>query len=453
MHLFKKDLYPLLKLAIPLALTGILQSSVFFFETMFLAHLGNDILAAGALVTWLFGTLLVTLFGTLSSINILIAHKFGANDKQSILKIVRDGMWLAVLFAPPMFLLFWNMAPIFLLFGQSPAIVLLAKAYLHAIAWGVLPNVIMIALLEVIMGLGRARLILIIGVITVALTIFFSFALIFGEFGFPALGIAGAGWGMTISYWIATLILVTYVALDKSLRPYFSLVFTAAKPSYWLELLHVGTPMGIMYCVEVAFFFALTLIMGSFGVLVMAANQIVLQYMGALMQVIFSIAQAITVRIGHLLGAGDKNSAERTCYIGVFLCTLLMLILGLVYTLCPEALISIDIDVDAPGNTEIVHYAVQFLLICAVFQIVEAMRITLFGALRGLKDTRFTLSMSIISFWAIALPLGYILSSYLGCGPGGLWWGMVFGAGAGVGLLFWRFKSRIENYSTLEALL
>ena len=450
MQLLKKDLYMLLKLAIPLALTGLLQSSVFFFETMFLAHLGNDILAAGALVTWLFGTLVVTLFGTLSSINILIAHKFGANDEQSILKIVRDGVWLALLFAPPMFLLFWNMAPIFLLFGQSPEIVVLAKAYLHAIAWGVLPNVIMIALLEVIMGLGRARLILIIGVITVALTILFSFALIFGKCGFPALGIAGAGWGMTISYWIGTLILVTYVALDKDLRRYFNLVFTAAKPSYWLELLQVGTPMGIMYCVEVAFFFALTLIMGSFGVLVMAANQIVLQYMGALMQVIFSIAQAITVRIGHLLGGGDKQSAEHTCYLGVFLCTVLMVGIGIIYVLFPKTLISIDIDVDMPGNAETVHYAIQFLLICAVFQIVEAMRITLFGALRGLKDTRFTLSMSIISFWAIALPLGYVLSTYLAYGPQGLWWGMVLGAGAGVGLLFWRFKTRIVHYTSLS---
>lgn len=450
MQLFKTTLYPLLKLAFPLALTGILQSSVFFFETMFLAHLGKDILAAGALVTWLFGTLIVTLFGTLSSINILIAHKFGANDDQSILEIVRDGFWLAVLCAPPMFLLFWNMAPIFLLFGQSPAIVVLAKAYLHAIAWGVLPNVIMIALLEVIMGLGRARLLLIIGVITVALTIFLSFALIFGEFGFPTLGIAGAGWGMTISYWIATLILVIYVILDKELRHYFSLVFCPAKPTYWLELLQLGTPMGIMYCVELAFFFALTLIMGSFGVLVMAANQLVLQYMVALMQVIFSIAQAITVRIGHLLGAGDKRSAEHTGYIGVFLCTVMMVFIGIIYNLWPEALISIDIDVNSPDNAEMLQYAVQFLMICAIFQIVEAMRITLFGALRGLKDTRFTLSMSIISFWAIALPLGYLLTTYTGLGATGYWWGMVFGAGAGVVLLFWRFKARIANYSAIS---
>jgi MATE family multidrug resistance protein len=89
-------------------------------------------------------------------------------------------------------------------------------------------------------------------------------------------------------------------------------------------------------------------------------------------------------------------------------------------------------------------------MICAIFQIVEAMRITLFGALRGLKDTRFTLSMSIISFWAIALPLGYLLTTYTGLGASGYWWGMVFGAGVGVVLLFWRFKARIANYSELS---
>ena len=145
---------------------------------------------------WLYGTVIVILFGTLSSINVLIAHKHGAKDEAGILLVVRDGFWLALLFALPTTLLFWNMSPVFLLLGQSPAIVLLSKAYLHAIAWGILPTVIVLALfLEVMTGLGHARFILLFSILSVSLTIFFSYALIFGKFGFPALGIAGAGWG------------------------------------------------------------------------------------------------------------------------------------------------------------------------------------------------------------------------------------------------------------------
>src|SRR5579871_5824698 len=101
----KNNLYSLLKLAIPLAFTGIVQSSSFFFETLFLAHLGKDVLAAGALVSWLFATIAVIFFGAMSSINILIAHKYGANDHPKIAFVVRDGLLMATLFSIPIFIL------------------------------------------------------------------------------------------------------------------------------------------------------------------------------------------------------------------------------------------------------------------------------------------------------------------------------------------------------------
>lgn len=446
MRVLKNDVYPLLKLIIPLALTGLVQSAVWFFETIFLAHLSPETLAAGSLVSWAFGTVVVILFGTLSSINILVAHKYGAQDEQGILLVVRDGSWLAILLAIPTFLLFWNMSSLFSLVGQSPTVVLLAKTYLHAMAWGILPNVIMIALLEVIMGLGRARLILVFSILSVSLTILFSFSLIFGKFGLPMLGIAGAGWGLTISNWITVLFIGGYALTNRNYKRYFGYLLKPTKPSYFVELLHIGAPMGLMYCVEVAFFFALTLIMGLFGGLVIAANQIALQYLGTLMAVIFSTAQAITVRMGHLLGAGDKVAAEQSAYVGIFISMLFMLLVAICYWCFPTQLISLDFDVNNPGNSEIVHFATQFLMVSALFQIFEAIRITLFGTLRALKDTRFTLFISILSFWGIALPVGYFMATRLDFGGVGLWWGMVVGAGFSVLLLLLRFKSKIKHY-------
>ncbi len=445
MKLLKKNFYPLLLLAIPLTLTGLLQSSTYFFETMFLAHLGSEVLAAGALVSWLFGTFIVILIGILSSINILVAHKYGEQDKKGISLVVRDGVWLAFVLAIPSFILFWNLSPIFILFGQNPAVVQLAQAYLHALAWGLLPNFLMFALLEFIVGLGHARVLLVFSILSVSLTVFLSFALIFGQFGFPALGIAGAGWGTSISYWVSFFFLTLYVVLNKQYRAYLHYLLTPTKQSYVMELLKVGAPMGIMYCVEVGFFFALTLIMGSLSSQLLAANQIALQYMGTLMSLIFSIAQAITVRMGHLLGAKNVVSAERACYVGIFLSALLMIIIGILYWSIPSTLISIDFDVHNAKNFELVELASQLLAICALFQLFEAIRIALFGALRALKDTRFTLFISIISFWGIALPVGYLLTTCLNFGGTGLWWGMVLGAGFSVLLLFWRFKFKIRN--------
>lgn len=442
----KNDLYPLLKLAIPLALTGIVGASASFFETLFLAHVDQQTLAAGALVSWLYGTFAVILFGTLSSINVLISHKHGANDQTGISLVVRDGLFLAILLSIPAFILFWNMAPIFLLFGQSPSIVLLAKSYLHALAWGLLPNFIAIALFEFIIGLGNTRLIMIFTVFGVSLVVFFSYILIFGKLGLPALGIAGAGWGMTVSYWIIAVVVSIYVLTNKDYKKYFRHFINRNQPSFLWELLQVGVPMGTMYCFEVAFFFALTLIMGSLGSQLLAANQIALQYLGALMSVIFSIAQAITVRMGHLIGAKEYNAAKHAAYVGTLISASLMGVIAICFWVFPSFLISADFDVHNPKNAEIVSEIKILFSISAVFQILEAVRISLFGALRALKDTNFTLLTSIMSFWCIALPIGYLLATYFQLGGEGLWYGMVLGAASSVLLLYWRFRSKMHHY-------
>lgn len=125
--ILKNDFLPLLRLALPLVITGIIQSSLFFFETIFLSRLGETVMAAGALVGWLFATLIVILFGTFSAVNILIAHKYGAKDQASIVLVLRDGLLLAILLTIPTFILFWNISPILSHFGQSAQLVELAR--------------------------------------------------------------------------------------------------------------------------------------------------------------------------------------------------------------------------------------------------------------------------------------------------------------------------------------
>jgi MATE family multidrug resistance protein len=441
----KRDLYPLIKLAFPLVLTGMVGASIGFFQTVFLAHLSHEAMAAGALVSWLFGVFVVIIFGTLSSINVLISHKHGAKDVRGISRVTRDGLFLALLLSIPAVFLFWNMAPIFLFFGQNQSVVMLAEPYLHALTWGLLPTFIVVALTEFIIGLGHGRVVMIFTTLSVLLALFFSFALIFGKFGMPAFGIAGAGWGTTISYWIMVFVLSTYLLANKRYQLYLKHVFKIDKPFYILELLKVGLPMGIMYCFEVGFFFALTLMMGSLSPQLLAANQIALQYMGTLMGVIFSVAQAVTVRMGHLIGANEITAAKRTNYAGLSLSITFMSFFAVIYWLWPSLLISVDFDVNDPENALIVSYTKQLFAVSAVFQLLEASRITLFGALRALKDTNFTLVSSIISFWGIALPVGYLLTTRFNFGGPGLWSGMAIGAGFSMSLLFWRFNSKINS--------
>ena len=451
MNLFsiKHDAYPLLKLAIPLAMAGMIQSAVWFFESIFLAHLGPDILAAGSLVSWLFGTVAVILYGILSSINILVALKHGEQNQPAIRQIARDGLLLAIIISIPTMILFWNMSPIFLTFGQSQEVVAQAKSYLQPLAWGLVPDFIIMACLEVIIGVGYARMVLVFSTITVVLNVICSYLLIFGKFNFPALGIAGAGWGMTISYWITFVILTAYILIVKKYQQYFQQIFDLTSPVYLVELLQIGVPMGLMYCVEVAFFFALTLVMGLLGAEAQAANQVALQYLGLMMSTMFAVAQAITVRMGHLLGANDYSKAGNASRVGIFIAIIFTGLIAIVYWTMPFTLIAIDFNIHDAKNHTIVTLIVRLISVCALFQIIESVRITLFGSLRALKVTKYTMLVSIISFWCVALPIGYFIAIKMQAGAAGFWWGMIMGASVSVVLLLKRFNNKMRTLALM----
>ena len=206
--------------------------------------------------------------------------------------------------------------------------------------------------------------------------------------------------------------------------------------------------MGSMYFLEVGFFFALTLIMGLIGEIQLAATQIIMQYLGPLTSVVFSMANAITVRMGHKIGEKNLAAANSTSQAGIFLSVIFMLIIAICYFFIPERFIAVDLDVTNPENSQLIHYTKQFFIACAIFQLFEAVRISLFGSLRALKDTSFPLLASALGFWIIPIPFGYVLYQ-MGLGGVGLWWGMAVGAACSAILLNRRYRIKIKNYSKI----
>ena len=448
------DVNKLLKLLIPLVLTGFIESSVGFLSTLFLAHLGTEELAAGAVVQWVFFTLIVILWGTLSSVSVLISQKHGAKDEKGVAQALFDGLVLSLIMVIPAFILLKNFAPILLHIIQDQATVAFAKDYLDGLSWALLPDFTGLVLLQFLIGMGHTRTNMVFSLTWVPLNIFCNYGLIFGKFGFPALGMAGIGWGTALAYWISTVLLMVFLCVKKSYRPYVKIILSLKKTRYLVELCQIGLPMGAMYCIEIAFFLVLTLLMGRISSEELAANQIALQFMGQSSVMTFAIAQAVTVRMGHTLGANQAKKAERSVYLGILFAFSFMVIVALCYWLIPEKLISLDLNPDLHKNADIVAYTKKFLILCGVFEMLEAIRFVLFGALRGLKDTRFTLLVSIISFWGVALPSGYLLATYFKLGGAGLWWGTLLGAIVSITMLGnrFRFKMRQQHWITAQLL-
>ena len=434
-----KDTRILIALAIPLIASALVEASLGFTSTIFLSHLGISFLEAGALVAWFFATLMVVVWGLFSAVSVSIANRKGAKDNEAIAHIVRDGLWLAVALTIPTTLLVWNMAPILYKLGQSKALILVATPYLHALAWSVFPDLIGIVLLQLVVGLGHGRTNLVFTISWVILNVSANYVFIFGCFGSPALGIVGLGWATAFSFWLSTIAWLIYLLCRKQYRGYFKKVLSFSVPFYYRELTQVGLPVGLMLCIEVAFFFALLLLVGNLNVMFIAAAQITMQYLGLFVSVLFAIAQAVSVRVSNRLGAGEISSIKNIVHSGLLFALFLMGMLVIFAWVFPEQLIDLDFSSHISDNLKLIDYSKVFLRIGVSFLLLEAIRITLFGALRGLKDTTFTLIGSFISFWVIAIPLGYCLTYYFHFGVIGFWLGLLASGFFGAGFLKWRY--------------
>lgn len=432
-------------LAIPLILTGVIEASVGFSSTYFLAQLGPDKLAAGSLVSWFYAGLLIIMWGIVMSVTVLVAQFYGAKRHQAIADVLRDGFYLCLLLMVPSFILLWNLAPILVLFGQKAQIVKIAIPYMHALAWSVLPDYLMLLLLQFVIGLGHTRTNLVLTLFWVPLNIASIYVFVFGKFGFPKLGIEGLGWGITVTYWIAFLALAFYMPWRKVYRQYFKAMFKYSSVQYIWPLFKIGLPNGLMWFVEVITFFIITLLMGHYSADMLGANQVTMQFVAFFVSVVFAMAQAITVRVGHQVGAKEYSCITRGLVIGTIFSVFITLITSGLYWFEPHWLLSLDFGPGQVKETEIEFYAVKFFAIAAFFQLFEAVRISLFGALRGMNDTAFPLLASFICFWCLALPLGYWFTYGFHMGPTGYWWALATSAALNMVLLAWRYQAQLRN--------
>jgi MATE family multidrug resistance protein len=238
-----------------------------------------------------------------------------------------------------------------------------------------------------------------------------------------------------------------YIIFHKELRVYLIGASKAGR-HFFSEILRIGLPIAGMFCIEVGFFTVMALIMGRLGSKELAANQIVQQFIGFFTVIIsFTYAQAVSIRVANAFGRRDLSSTNNSTYAGLVIACSLMLIVACCYWFIPHLLISIDLNPYSKANFSITQLAAEFMVVAGFVQIFESARIVLFGSLRGLGETRFSLLTSLIIFWLIAFPIGLLLTFVLHFDGIGMWIGMAVGTLVGAVLLFWWLQKSVESHS------
>jgi MATE family multidrug resistance protein len=265
-----------------------------------------------------------------------------------------------------------------------------------------------------------------------------NYAWIFGELGFPALGVFGSAHATTVSRWLmpALLLALAWRHLEPHLRPLAPRVFA---PAPLARMLRLGAPIGGQVMLEVGAFSAVAVLMGWLGVEAMAAHQIAINLASLAFMVPLGVGSAAAVIVGHAVGRGDAGSLRRAATAALLVGAGFMGLTGAAFIGLPVPLASLYTNV-----ADVVALAVVLLPIAGVFQIFDGLQAVAIGVLRGLGDTRVPLIVNIVGFWVIGIPVSLLLGFGLGLGARGLWWGLVAGLFMVAAILLVRVAHRLR---------
>ena len=429
-----------LALAWPLVATNLAQHGLTASDVIMTGWLGPSALAAGALASALFFMCMLFGIGLLVATSAMIARERGRNPHavREVRRTLRQALWASVLLCLPCWLLLWHCETILLLFGQEPGLAHEAAAYMRALQWALLPIYFYIALRNFFAAMERPLWSLWIGITGLGVNVFANWCLMFGNLGFPALGLVGAGWASVFSASFMVAAMAVVLVTDRRFRRYhlFGRFWRADWPRF-REFWHLGLPIGISILIEASIFDLSIILMGLFGETALAAHSITIQIASLSFMVPLGFSQTATVRVGRAYGARNTAGIARAGWTAFAFGVGFMALMALVMLTLPRPLLSIFLDLDVAENVPVIAYATVLLALGALFQIADGTQVMVGGMLRGLHDTRVPMIYSIVGYWGIGLPVGSALAFLTPLGGYGLWLGLAAGLAA-VGILLLR---------------
>ena len=413
------------------------QMAMSFVDVVMVGRLGTESLAAVVLGSTTFFTLALVCVGVVLAVNPMVSQAVGAGDAEGVGRAARQGLWLATILGVPFTLGLGWAEPFLLWTGQAPETAALAAGYLGAIRWGFLPNLWLTALRGLCEGVARPRAILAVTLVGVVLNAALNYALMFGAWGAPALGVVGTGWSSAGVMWAMALLLGAWVHRALPEAQVFQRL-RRPDPAMLRALFALGWPIGVTFGLEAGLFSAATLFVGRFGTEALAAHQVALNAASVTFMVPLGVGMAGGVLVGQAAGRGDRAGVARAGWTAIGLGSAFMALSATLFWLAPELVVWLYAGRDP--DPVVARLAVVLLRAAAVFQLVDGIQSTAAGALRGLKDTRVPMAVAGVSYWVVGLGVGGGLAFGLGWGAVGLWWGLACGLGVAAVLLTARFR-------------
>lgn len=453
----------LVHLALPICGAQLAQAGMGVVDVMMTGRHNATSLAAVSVGSSLWMPLMLFMTGTLMGLTPIVAHLLGGQRHTAIRPAVHQALWVALLLGIVAAILLWSaIMPIFEVMNVPQAVARESAAYLSAVAFG-MPGIALFQALRAFSdGMNHTRPALWISLVGLAVNIPANYVLIYGGDGLvdllgtwipesvqqlPALGAFGCGVATALSMWTMALAMAYYTrkgSTYKSVAIWQRLTLPQWKGIQ--ELVVVGVPIGVAIFVEVTLFTFIALFIASFGEITVGAHQIALSFTTILFMLPLSLSMALTVRVGNTLGQQNFALARTVAWNGIVVSVILAAVNSLLLWVTAETVIALY-----TSNSEIQALALSIIALAVIFQLSDSLQVNLAGALRGYKDTRIVMIITVLSYWIVGLGGGHWLGSkgvgdmVAPLGVHGYWIGLIIGLSVAALLLAWRLQ-RISRW-------
>jgi MATE family multidrug resistance protein len=357
-------------------------------DRILLSRSGSDAVAAALPAAVLFWIPMALLQNIANYATTFVAQYTGADRPQR----VGPAVWQALYFSVGTGVAFLGLLPLagpLLALGEhSAAIQEQEVVYFRCLCFAALPMLLVAAASSFFAGRGDSWTVLRINAVGFAVNALLSYTWIYGHWGFPALGIAGAGWA-TVAGSTASAVL----SLVLLFRPRYRAAYCTGtgwrfEPALFGRLMRFGLPNGLQWMVDALAFEAFLVLVGRLGDAELAATGIALSINMVAFLPSMGVGQAVAVLVGQRLGQNRPELAERSTWTGFWTAWLFMSAVSLLYALVPEVFLVLFRSDDAkwPAVERIVPSLLRFV---AIYSLFDSMNAVFSFALRGAGDTRF----------------------------------------------------------------
>jgi len=414
------ELRSLLALAIPVVLSELGWMTMTIVDLVMVGRLGPAAIGAVGLGNAIYYAPSLFGIGLLLGLDTLVAQSWGAGRFDDCHRSLAQGIYIGLAFTPLLMFFMLGAEVLFTGRGVDHTVAGLTRAYVNVLNWGTFPLLVYGGFRRYLQGVGRVRPVAFALITANLVNLAGNWILIYGHFGFPAMGVRGSALSTCAARIYMAAVLVWAAWAHESHRGHA--LFAHWPGPDWTrlrQLLRLGLPAASQLILEVAAFGAATVMSAHLGPIALATHEIVLSCAAYTYMVPLGISQGAAVAVGHAIGAGNFARARRTGTLAIAIGAGFMACMAVILLTVPRSIVGIWTH-----DPRVLALGAHILAIVAGFQIFDGIQSVSTGALRGLGETRFPMLMNFAGYWILGLPLGAFLCFGLRWGLSGLWLGL-----------------------------